>query len=168
VLHLWAEVLKAVPASRLILAGLPEKMDVSKFSELFQTCGITADRIEFHHRMDMGKYLELHHRVDVCLDTFPYTGGTTTNHALWMGVPTLTLIGTTAPGRQSFANMRHVGLEEEFYATSHEEFIRKAVLLSNKAPWLAELRAGLRTKFEQSLFCRPDVVAASLKHAFYT
>ncbi len=166
VLHLWAEVLKAVPASRLILAGLPEKMDVSKFSELFQTCGITADRIEFHHRMDMGKYLELHHRVDVCLDTFPYTGGTTTNHALWMGVPTLTLIGTTAPGRQSFANMRHVGLEEEFYATSHEEFIRKAVLLSNKAPWLAELRAGLRTKFEQSLFCRPDVVAATLKHAF--
>ncbi|WP_339937509.1 tetratricopeptide repeat protein [Undibacterium luofuense] len=166
VLMLWAEVLKALPGSRLILAGLPEKMDTSKFAELFKSSGISADRIEFHHRMDMGKYLELHHRVDVCLDTFPYTGGTTTNHALWMGVPTLTLVGATAPGRQSYANMRHVGLGDEFYASSHEEFIRKAVILSTRLDWLSELRKTLRSKFEESLFCRPDIVATSLKHAF--
>ena len=166
VLALWAEVLKSIPGSRLIMAGLPEKLDVSKFADQFKASGVSADRIEFHHRMNMGKYLELHHQVDVCLDTFPYTGGTTTNHALWMGVPTLTLVGATPPGRQSYANMRHVGLGDEFCAFSREEFVRKAVLLSNKTDWLSELRVSLRSRFEKSLFCRPDVVAASLKHAF--
>ena len=56
----------------------------------FAAEGISADRLKFHRRSGMAAYLIIHQPVDFCLDTFHYTGGTTTMHALWMGVPTLT------------------------------------------------------------------------------
>jgi predicted O-linked N-acetylglucosamine transferase (SPINDLY family) len=37
---------------------------------------------------------ELFRRVDICLDTVPYNGHTTTLDSLWMGVPVVTLVGT--------------------------------------------------------------------------
>jgi len=61
--------------------------------------GITAERLNFHDITSTSDYLALHRLVDVCLDTWPYNGGTTTLHALWMGVPTLTMVGKTLQSR---------------------------------------------------------------------
>ena len=60
--------------------------------------------LEFVPRL---KTLELlHHlndKIDICLDNTMYTGGTTTNHALWMGVPVATLRGEKrAQGQSAF------------------------------------------------------------------
>ena len=124
--------------------------------------GIVRDRLSFHQRCDTATYLALHHQVDMCLDTFPYSGGTTTNHALWMGVPTLTLAGHTPPGRQGAAVLGQVGLEA-FVANDADDFLAKGLHWANDLAALAAVRSGLRQRIEQSPVRRPEVIAAGAR-----
>jgi len=113
----------------------------------------------------MEAYLDLHRRVDFCLDTFAYTGGTTTLHALWMGVPTLTIAGATAPRRQGAAILGHVGLEE-FIASDEDDFVQKGLRWAGNLAALAGLRSELRERFAKSTIGQPAVVANGLERAF--
>src|SRR5690606_21199339 len=88
--------------------------------------------------------MPLHHEVDVLLDTFPYNGGTTTNHALWMGVPTLTLAGETLACRHGVPILTQYGLTE-FIAYSIEEYIDKAVFLASQVDYLSQTRRSMRS-----------------------
>jgi predicted O-linked N-acetylglucosamine transferase (SPINDLY family) len=103
----------------------------------------------------------------MCLDTFPYTGGTTTQHALWMGVPTLTLAGHTPAGRQGAAILGRLGLDE-FVAKDAADFQQKGLSWANDHAALAAMRAGMRDRIEQSPIRRPAVIAAGLESAFRT
>jgi predicted O-linked N-acetylglucosamine transferase (SPINDLY family) len=81
-----------------------------------------------------------------------------------MGVPTLTLPHKTVPGRSGLTAMSHVGLEQ-FIATDKDDFVRRGLSLVADLPALAELRATLRTRCQQSPMYRPESVAASLSQA---
>ncbi|MBK8386677.1 MAG: tetratricopeptide repeat protein, partial [Candidatus Accumulibacter sp.] len=110
VIALWAQLLVAVPRSRMLLGAMRTDGRVEQLIDEFARHGVVKERLSFHPRSAMTDYLELHQRVDICLDTFPYNGGTTTFHALWMGVPTLTLAGGTFPGQTGAGILGHVGL----------------------------------------------------------
>lgn len=88
VIGAWGALLRALPDARLLMGGMPEQDDHAQLRAWLEQEGIAAHRVEFHGRTGMHDYLTLHGRVDLCLDTFPYPGGTTTMHAGWMGVPT--------------------------------------------------------------------------------
>jgi predicted O-linked N-acetylglucosamine transferase (SPINDLY family) len=106
----------------------------------------------------------LHNKIDLLLDTVPYTGGTTTNHGLWMGVPTLTLAGATLPGRQGAALMNHVGLPE-FVADSEDDFVAKAVAWSQNLSDLMVIRAGLRVRIANTELRSPQRVTRGIEAA---
>jgi protein O-GlcNAc transferase len=112
----------------------------------------------FHSRCGVTEYLRLHHGVDICLDPFPFTGATTTCHAMWMGVPTLPLLGATVPGRLGPAMLAHVGLET-FIAGNQEDFVDKGVRWAQNLSALSELRACLRERLRASTLCQATVVA---------
>src|SRR5256885_16802465 len=57
-------------------------------------------------------YLALHQRIDLMLDTFPYNGGTTTLHAIGMGLPTIVLGSESAISRVGMSIMQGDGLSE--------------------------------------------------------
>ncbi len=96
---LWASALRAVPKSRLLLKfmrafGEPAMRDL--FVSRFAARGIDPDRIGFVvDALDRNAHLAFYADIDVALDTFPFTGSTTTFEALWMGVPVLTRTGST-------------------------------------------------------------------------
>jgi predicted O-linked N-acetylglucosamine transferase (SPINDLY family) len=98
------------------------------------------------------------------LDTFPYNGGTTTFHALWMGVPTLTLGGNTLAGWVGISILGHVGLDS-FAALDNDEFVQRGVFWASHLMELSDVRAELRECFAKSARGRPDVVAAAMEHA---
>jgi predicted O-linked N-acetylglucosamine transferase (SPINDLY family) len=162
---LWSRLLRALPDARMLLGGMPREGEYDSLIGLFVQEGIARERLRFHSRCSTADYLALHHQVDMCLDTFPYAGGTTTNHALWMGVPTLTLAGRTVPGRQGAALLGQVGLEA-FVATDAADFQDKGLHWAGDLAALAEVRAGLRARIEQSPIRHPDVIAAGLERAF--
>jgi protein O-GlcNAc transferase len=103
--------------------------------------------------------------VDMCLDPFPFTGATTTCNALWMGVPTLTLMGPTVAGRLGPALLQHAGLDA-FVARSGQDFVDKGTRWAEDLESLAALRAGMRGRFLESPMGQPAEFARSLSAAF--
>lgn len=164
VIALWAQLLRALPDSRMVLGAMPEEGKYDTLIEWFAQEGIARERLDFHMRSGMAQYLSLHRQVDICLDTFPYNGGTTTLHALWMGVPTLTLAGSTAAGRPGASILGHAGLDE-FVAHDAADFVQKGLSCVGNLAALSDIRAGLRERFAQSAMGQPAVVAAGVERA---
>lgn len=164
VIALWSRLLHAVPGSRLLLGAMPASGNHEVFIDWFAGEGIGLDRLSFVARGTMGDYLALHHQVDICLDTFPYTGGTTTLHGLWMGVPLLTVAGATMPGRVSAAVLEHLELHA-MIARDGDDFVEKGVYLANSLPLLTTLRASMRELLARSALGQPEVIAIGLEGA---
>jgi protein O-GlcNAc transferase len=162
--RLWSALLRALPETNMILAGMPADGEQVHLIEQFAANGIARERLTFHARRGMDEYLELHHRTDICLDTCPYTGGTTTYHALWMGVPTLTVAGPTPAARQGAAIMGQVGLDG-FTAADDADFVEKGVYWANHLAELAGVRARLREQCRQSPVLRPHVIVDAFERA---
>jgi predicted O-linked N-acetylglucosamine transferase (SPINDLY family) len=162
--HLWSKLLRELPGSRLILAGIPPDGQHIQLLERFAAEGVACERLTFHARAAIDAYLALHHHVDLCLDTFPYNGGTTTHHALWMGVPTLTMAGTTPAGRQG-ANILGLAGLNEFIAADGADFVARGLRWATQLTQLADLRAGMRERCRQSPSQRPDILVTALERS---
>jgi predicted O-linked N-acetylglucosamine transferase (SPINDLY family) len=164
VVAVWAKLMLALPMSRLLLAGIPSESSYALLIALFAEHGIIQERLSFYPRTNMFDYLALHHQVDMCLDTFPYNGGTTTCHALSMGVPTLTLAGQTPASRTGALILSHVGLED-FIADNADDFFNKGLLLANDIELLIQLRSDLRKTFGLSAVQQPELIAKGVERA---
>lgn len=166
VIALWAQVLRALPDSRMVIGGMEANESVS-LVKCFADEGIKRDRLSVFARSDMQTYLGLHHQVDICLDTYPYNGGTTTFHAAWMGVPTLTMSGASPVSRTGGSILGQLGLQE-FHAKSSEAFVDISKNWSNRKPELAAVRASLRQRFAAAPLGQPPLITTKLEQAFRT
>jgi predicted O-linked N-acetylglucosamine transferase (SPINDLY family) len=146
---LWGRLLKRVPGSQLlvtsaILASIPDR-----YLDRFLHHGIAAERIRFLGYLPLPDYLALHREADIILDTFPYSGGTTSCHALWMGVPVVALAGDTATSRGCASLLHTVGLNE-LVAETEEQYLDIAATLASDSGRLAVLRAEMRARMRAS------------------
>jgi predicted O-linked N-acetylglucosamine transferase (SPINDLY family) len=164
VIALWSRLLHEVPNSRMLIGGLPADGSLGDLVEWFAQEGIGRERLDLRARASVPVYLQQHHHVDICLDTFPFSGLTTALHSLWMGVPTLTLPGKTVPGRSGLTAMSHAGLDM-FIARDKDDFVRRGVELTSDIPALAALRAGMRERCERSPMFRPAQIAEGVSEA---
>lgn len=164
VIALWAAVLRAKPDARMVIGAIEQDRDRDTIAGWFAAEGIDPARLTFQPRATIPVYLQQHHRVDICLDTFPYAGSTTTLNALWMGVPTVTLAGLSIPTRGSASWLKRVDLDA-FVAHDKDEFVRKAIALADDPDMLQTLRSGLRERCLASAPFHPDVVAQGLSVA---
>jgi predicted O-linked N-acetylglucosamine transferase (SPINDLY family) len=148
VLRLWAAVLAEVPSSRLLLMA-PAGSARERVRSIFEAANVQPERVEFVERCGRLDYLRKYHEIDICLDTFPYNGHTTSLDALWMGVPTVTLAGDTVVGRAGVCQAMNVGLPE-LIATTPEQYVRVASSLAAERERLGELRRTLRERMQRS------------------
>jgi len=155
VLELWAKILNACPNARLRIQSmnLSNPIHLNLFITRMQQAGINTEQVHLVGGMATQDYLATYAEVDILLDTFPYTGGTTTIEALWMGVPTLTFTMLGMLGRQGEALMVNADLPE-WIAHSEDEYIQKAIQwgLANadQRQNLSTLRLGMREQVRQS------------------
>jgi len=85
----------------------------------------------------------------VALDTYPFNGGTTSFHAIWMGVPVLTLRGATLVSRAGASLLLPLGLAD-WVVDSREAYVRRACAMAADPARLDGLRAGLRGRLAAS------------------
>lgn len=78
-------------------------------------------------------YLAIHRSADVGLDTFGFSGGSTTLDALSVGLPVVTLEGAFLRGRQSAAIMRELGTGDNV-AQSVAQFVALAQSVGRSMP----------------------------------
>jgi predicted O-linked N-acetylglucosamine transferase (SPINDLY family) len=168
VVALWARILGALPQAQLLLKAraLAYAEGRGRLQGLFEQHGVSPDRIEMIPWIKgHAEHQETYGRVDIALDPFPYNGTTTTCEALWMGVPVITLAGTTHAGRVGVSLLTHAGLPELIVA-SPEAYVALAVELANDLPRLQGLRESLRARLAASPLCDAEGFTRALEAAY--
>lgn len=166
VLEAWSRILAAVPQSRLFLKArqLGDATGRARLVERLAAWGVAPDRLILEGASPRADYLAAYNRVDIGLDPFPYTGGTTSVEALWMGVPFVTLAGSTLIGRQGVGLLANCGLDD-WIALDPEAYVRTAVERAGDIPALAASRARLRDQVLASPIFDAPAFAADLAAA---
>lgn len=155
-LDLWARLLADVPDSRLVLRYLNHYGTPSlraRIEAAFAARGIDAGRLEFPDAAGtFAEHLELYNTIDVALDSFPFSGSTTTFDSLSMGVPVVTLPGWSMMSRWTAAMLAGIGLGDLAAATA-DDFIAIARGLAADSARRAALRGSLRARLAASPLC---------------
>ena len=162
-LRAWAEILGREPRAQLVLGYktvYAQKM--ARDRVLAAMPGIDPSRITFlAYEAPEPDHLARYHKIDVALDTFPFSGSTTSFHALAMGVPLITLPSDRMAGRWSYSMLQCAHFEA-WVASGLVEYINKALTFGGHN---AEDRAMQREQLMASPICNIEAYAANLAHA---
>jgi predicted O-linked N-acetylglucosamine transferase (SPINDLY family) len=161
VINSWAKILNTVPDSKLILKNgmFRYKLLKEKIIYLFKKHQINIDRLILEEGSPRKELLETYNKIDIALDPFPYSGGTTSCEAIWMEVPVLTKKGSTFMSRMTESINYNCGLPD-WVAIDEKEYIAKAIGFSANLELLSETKKNLRqgihntSLFNASLFAK--------------
>jgi predicted O-linked N-acetylglucosamine transferase (SPINDLY family) len=148
-LRTWARAVKAVPGSRFLFVrpegGTPAFRE--HMTRYFVEEGVEAERVQF--QAVRGAHLPFYNEIDIALDTFPLTGGTTTCESLWMGVPVVSLLGEAFFERLSYSILTNVGLGD-LCVGDLDAYVETAAKLAADPARRMLLRVGLRDQVKAS------------------
>jgi predicted O-linked N-acetylglucosamine transferase (SPINDLY family) len=166
VVALWARILHSMPDSRLMLkTGLgPETNRI--LCRWFAEYGIDSERLDLIGKLPgTHQYLELYNRIDIGLDPFPYNGCVTTCDSFRMGVPVVSLAGSTCCSRQGVSLLSNLGMAD-WIAATEEEYVTIAARWAWDLDGLQAIRSGLRERLRLSAICDAPRFARNLEAAY--
>ena len=158
--RLWAQILSRAPNSRLVVLGVPPGRAQQDLLADFD-----PTRVKIVPYVSLQDYYGWFNAVDIALDTTPYSGGTTTCDALWMGVPVLTAPAERPSSRSAASILASAGIAD-WIASSPEDYVRRAVAFAGDPALLANLRATLRARTQASPLMDEAGFAKDLERAF--
>jgi len=130
----WIRILEALPDARLLLVapGVEREHTAQKRLEQLAALGFPPERLDLRPECQFEAWLEYLTEIDIVLDPFPYTAGTTATLLQWMGLPLIRLGVAACP---------ELGL---YAAASEDDYVATAVALAKNRPALFQLRTILR------------------------
>jgi protein O-GlcNAc transferase len=154
----WMRILKTVEGSVLWLldARPPFQANLSRQAERH---GVAPERLVFAPSLPLDQHLARLKQADLFLDTLPYNAHTTASDALWAGLPLLTLLGTSFPGRVAASLLYAIGMPEMVTRTM-ADYERRAIHLAENTETLQAARQKLAANrlttplFDTDLFRR--------------
>ncbi len=164
VIEAWARIVMSVPDAKLMIKAreFSDIETVERIKKKFGTSGLSPGRLIVRPASGHQQMLSEYSEVDIGLDPFPFNGGMTSMDALWMGVPVLTMAGSSVVSRQSTSMLTNIGLEELIFADV-ESYIAGAVVLAQDRPRMARLRATTRLKMLRSPLCDAEQFTQDLE-----
>jgi predicted O-linked N-acetylglucosamine transferase (SPINDLY family) len=145
-IKLQLEIIKNVSNSLLLLKGLGDKENMQQlFYNLAAEIGVDQDRLKFLPQFPCEEIYRanLQELADIVLDTYPYSGATTTLETLWLGIPIVTKVGQQWAARNSYAFMMNAGITEGI-AWSDQEYIDWGITLGKDQNLRKEIAWKLR------------------------
>ena len=125
--------------------------------------GFPMERVELEAGDE--RYMERYLDVDIILDTYPYTGGSTTLDALYMGCPIVTLYGERRNTRFGYSILHSIGLDE-LATADRESYIERVISLAGNIELLDLLHKNLRQMMRQSDALSPVKYTRCLEHYY--
>ena len=150
VLDVWVNILKKVKNSKLILKSsfyVGEDVIRKKFDNV--GLGDSIEILKKTKRNDFSSHINNYDKIDMCLDSFPFNGVTTTIEALWKNVPVVTKAGFNFNSRCGESILKNANIDD-FIANNNEEYINKAVFYANNIDKLEDVRKKLFEEIEKS------------------
>jgi len=160
----WASVLKAVPGSRFLFVRPEGAIEAFRdnIARMFEGGGVARDRIDYV--AVRGDHMRHYNAIDVALDTFPQTGGTTTCETLSMGVPVISLKGEAFYERLSHSNLNNAGLGDLSVDTV-EAYVAKAASVARDTAWRTEFRRTILERLASHPLGRPADFVTDFQNA---
>jgi predicted O-linked N-acetylglucosamine transferase (SPINDLY family) len=115
--------------------------------------------------MDLNGFMQMGNFIDIALDTAPLSGGTTTLHSLWMGLPVVCMRAEQSFSNSTAAAMTALGMPE-LASDTEEDYIATAVTLANSPDMLRQFRASIRPRLESSFLMDYDGFVADMENAY--
>lgn len=130
-LKLWKVLLDRKKTTKLILSNMcyADPYIKNKILKKFKNLDCDLSKVVFYSFQERHAYLELFKKADIALDTFPYSGGTTSFELSIMLIPIITLKGSHFISNSTFSINSNLGLKE-CIALNQEEYLNKAIELS--------------------------------------
>lgn len=165
-LETWAEILRRVPDSRLVIKCHETNRNrvIKKIAKVFSRSGIDLGRILIEGWSSLLHLRRQYAEVDLCLDTFPYSGGSTTLNALWQGVPVLTWCGEGWRARTSASMLQAAGVGE-MAVSDRKDYVEAAVQFARDFRRSGEMRYFLKTNIGTNAYFQPERVYGELATA---
>lgn len=162
----WMRILKAVDGSVLWLldARPPFQANLSREA---QQRGVAPERLIFAPSLPYERHLARLKRADLFLDCLPYNAHTTASDALWAGLPVLTRLGTSFPGRVAASLLLAVGMPE-LVTGSEAEYEKRAIDLARDARALQPLKQKLLANRLTTPLFDTDLSRRHLESAYTT
>ncbi len=156
VLRTWGAILAAAPETRLVLKyfnAYGDRALCTRFATALQEAGADAGQIDFVAGTDSRHtLLERYGTVDIALDTFPFSGSTTSFQALAMGMPIITWPWERMVSRWTLALLAPLGLADTV-ADSADAYVARAIAAAKAVESWRGRRAEIRGTLAESRLC---------------
>tara|TARA_B100001057_G_scaffold450727_1_gene493066 strand:- start:2962 stop:4662 length:1701 start_codon:yes stop_codon:yes gene_type:complete len=150
VLDVWVNILKKIKNSKLILKSSLYICD-EVIRKKFESEGLInyVEILKKTKRNDFSSHINNYDKIDMCLDTFPFNGVTTTIEALWKNVPVITKAGYNFNSRCGESILKNANIQD-FITTNNDDYINKAVFYASNIDKLQDVRKKLFEQIEES------------------
>ena len=168
VISLWSRILTAIPKSKIFLKT--KKLENSYLKETiinnFKKNNINSNSIILEGNSPRNELLASYNKVDIALDPFPYSGGTTSFEATWMSTPVLTKKGFKFISRSTESINHNVNMTD-WIAKDDNEYVEKAIKFSKNIEKLSEIKKNLRQRILESPVYNAPLFAKQLSSALW-
>lgn len=145
ILLVWSKILEIRSDAHLIILVKEDSEDAARSHMLprVKSAGMPLNRVSVLHQQPLDRFMEIGHIADIALDTSPISGGTTTLHALWMGMPVITMDAERAADASTASLLRGLGFGGEI-ASDEGNYINAAIELMGDTEKLLQHRSKVR------------------------
>ncbi|GKT23806.1 tetratricopeptide repeat protein [Acidovorax sp. SUPP3334] len=163
----WARILQQRPDARLIIMVKERSAEAAQANMQMrvEAAGMPVDRVFVLHQQPLNQFMELGHIADVALDTSPISGGTTTLHALWMGLPIVAMDAERGIDASSARTLQGLGFGGEV-AQDEDAYVAAALRLMADTEGLLHLRHHAREWMGKSVLMDYATRTAELEKAY--
>lgn len=149
----WKDIVNSDSTKELYLSNncYADPFILQKILKKFKYYDCNINKIKFFYNNDRFRSLEIYKKADIALDTFPYSGGTTTFELLYLNIPVVTLKGNHFISNTSYSLNMNLKLDH-CVANSASDYTSKSIELSKNPKLYLDVQNQIIKKIHKDDF----------------